>query len=89
MPGQFVDREHFLRSASRVVRVAVVDFIRRRHAQSRGGDLMKVTLSTEFGDHAGHFLIRKASSPRLGLANAANFFAPPMSGFPNRMRIYR
>ena len=44
MPGQFVDREHFLRSASGVMHFVVVDFIRRRHAQSRGGDLMKITL---------------------------------------------
>lgn len=50
MPGPFADREHFLRSASRVMRFVVVDFIRRRHAQARGGQVMKVTLDTEVGD---------------------------------------
>ena len=46
----FADRQHFLRSASRVMRFVVVDFIRRRHAQSRGGQLMQVTLNTDVGE---------------------------------------
>ena len=49
-PMSFVDRQHFLRSASRVMRFVVVDFIRKRHAQSRGGELMQVTLDTDLGE---------------------------------------
>jgi RNA polymerase sigma factor (TIGR02999 family) len=46
----FADRQHFLRSASRTMRFVVVDFIRRRRAQSRGGELMQVTLDTDLGE---------------------------------------
>ena len=43
-------RQHFLRSASCVMRFVVVDFIRKRHAQSRGGEMMQITLDTDLGE---------------------------------------
>ena len=49
-PVVFADRQHFLRLASRTMRFVVVDFIRRRHAQSRAGDLMQVTLDTDLAE---------------------------------------
>ena len=49
-PVAFADRQHFMRSASRTMRFVVVDFIRRRRAQSRGGDLMQVTLDTDLAE---------------------------------------
>jgi RNA polymerase sigma factor (TIGR02999 family) len=49
-PMSFADRQHFLRSASRTMRFVVVDFIRRRRAQSRAGDLMQVTLDTNLSE---------------------------------------
>ncbi len=49
-PVPFADRQHFMRSASRVMRFVVVDFIRRRRAQSRAGNLMQVTLDTDLAE---------------------------------------
>lgn len=40
------DRNHFLGLAARVMRSVVVDFIRRSHAQRRGGDHLHVTLNS-------------------------------------------
>jgi len=51
-PAVFNDQAHFLAYASRVMRFVVVDFIRRHRAQSRGGDLMHVTLDTAVGESA-------------------------------------
>jgi len=44
------DREHFLRYASHVMRSVIVDFVRERIAQRRGGDAVHVTLNSEIGD---------------------------------------
>jgi RNA polymerase sigma factor (TIGR02999 family) len=43
------DREHFLRYASHVMRSVIVDFVRARIAQRRGGDAERVTLNSEIG----------------------------------------
>jgi RNA polymerase sigma factor (TIGR02999 family) len=40
------DRRHFLQYAGRVMRSVIVDFIRERMAQRRGGDVAHVTLDT-------------------------------------------
>lgn len=41
--------EHFLAYAATTMRSIVVDFVRRRNAQRRGGDLEHITLDTEAG----------------------------------------
>lgn len=40
----------FLAYASRVMRLVVIDFVRQRRAERRGGDQLHVTLSTEVAD---------------------------------------
>ena len=49
------DRQHFLRYAATVMRSVIVDFVRQRGADRRGGDAQHVTLNTQIGDetHAG------------------------------------
>ena len=44
------DRSHFLAYAARVMRSIVVDFVRQRLAQRRGGADIRVTLATDFRD---------------------------------------
>jgi RNA polymerase sigma factor (TIGR02999 family) len=44
------DRQHFLRYASHAMRSVIVDFVRERVAQRRGGGAVHVTLNTEVGD---------------------------------------
>lgn len=44
------DRQHFLRYASHVMRSVIVDFVRERLAQRRGGDAVHVTLDSQIGD---------------------------------------
>ncbi|HKU14974.1 MAG TPA: ECF-type sigma factor [Steroidobacteraceae bacterium] len=46
------DRQHFLRYASHVMRSVVVDLVRSKLAERRGGDLVHVTLNTAVGDGA-------------------------------------
>jgi RNA polymerase sigma factor (TIGR02999 family) len=46
------DRQHFLRYASHVMRSVIVDFVRERVAQRRGGDMVHVTLNSEISDAA-------------------------------------
>ena len=41
------DREHFLRYASHAMRSVIVDFVRERVAQRRGGGVAHVTLNSE------------------------------------------
>lgn len=41
------DREHFLAYAATTLRSIVVDFVRRRSAERRGGNLAQVTLPTD------------------------------------------
>lgn len=45
-----VDRAHFLNYAGRVMRSVVVDFVRERRAQRRGGDAIHVTLDTSVNE---------------------------------------
>jgi RNA polymerase sigma factor (TIGR02999 family) len=47
---QMDDRQHFLRYASHVMRSVIVDFVREKVAQRRGGDAVHVTLNSEIGD---------------------------------------
>jgi len=46
------DRSHFLRYAGCVMRSVIVDFVRERAAQRRGGDAVHVTLDTEIREGA-------------------------------------
>lgn len=49
----FPDRQHFLGYAAKVMRTVVVDLVRARQADRRGGALaLRVTLTTEIGDPA-------------------------------------
>jgi RNA polymerase sigma factor (TIGR02999 family) len=47
------DREHFLAYAATTMRSVVIDFIRRRNASRRGGEVQHVTLDTRAIDAAG------------------------------------
>lgn len=42
----------FLAYASRVMRFVVIDFVRQRHAERRGGDQLHITLNTEVAESA-------------------------------------
>jgi RNA polymerase sigma factor (TIGR02999 family) len=44
------DRNHFLAYAARVMRSVIIDVVRRRNAERRGGDLDRVPLDTEIVD---------------------------------------
>lgn len=44
------DRAHFVRYAARAMRSVVVDYVRRRAAERRGGDLARVELTTGIAD---------------------------------------
>ena len=46
------DRSHFLAYSARVMRSIVVDLMRQRLAQRRGGDELRVTLATDVADIA-------------------------------------
>lgn len=46
------DRQHFLRYAANVMRSVIVDFVRERQAERRGGAAAHVTLNTQIGDGA-------------------------------------
>ncbi len=46
---RFEDRQHFLGYASQVMRSVVIDYVRGRLAQRRGGDAVMVTLNTQIG----------------------------------------
>jgi RNA polymerase sigma factor (TIGR02999 family) len=49
----FSSRKHFYAWVAKAMRHLVVDFVRRRQAQQRGGDLERVTLHTELDAVAG------------------------------------
>lgn len=49
----FASRKHFYAWVAKAMRHLVVDFVRRRQAQARGGDLERVTLHTELDAVAG------------------------------------
>jgi len=44
------DTGHFLAYAARVMRFVVIDFVRQRHAERRGGEQLHVTLNTEVAE---------------------------------------
>jgi RNA polymerase sigma factor (TIGR02999 family) len=44
------DRQHFMRYAANVMRSVIVDFVRERMAERRGGEMLHVTLNTAVGD---------------------------------------
>lgn len=46
------DRRHFFRYAAHVMRSVVVDLVRRKSAERRGGNARPVTLNTDAGDGA-------------------------------------
>lgn len=46
------DDGRFLAYAARVMRFVVIDFVRQRHAQRRGGAVVHVTLDTGVGESA-------------------------------------
>ena len=46
------DRRHFLQYAGRVMRSVIVDFVRERMAQRRGGDVAHVALDTGIAESA-------------------------------------
>jgi RNA polymerase sigma factor (TIGR02999 family) len=46
------DRQHFLRYAGHVMRSVIVDFVRGKLSERRGGDAMHVTLSSEVSENA-------------------------------------
>lgn len=47
------DRQHFLKYASHAMRSVIVDFVRERVAQRRGGDAEHVTLNSQIGEVTG------------------------------------
>ncbi|MFT3664092.1 ECF-type sigma factor [Piscinibacter sp.] len=47
------DREHFLAYAAKTMRSVVIDFVRRRRALRRGGDVEHITLDTRAGEMLG------------------------------------
>jgi len=49
---EFSDRQHFLGYAARVMHTVVVDLVRARSAERRGGGAQQVTLNTVIGDAA-------------------------------------
>jgi len=49
----FVDRGRFMAYASRVMRGLIIDYIRHRRAQKRGGQFEMTTLETSVSDNAG------------------------------------
>jgi RNA polymerase sigma factor (TIGR02999 family) len=48
------DRQHFLRYTSHVMRSVVVDLVRRKAAERRGGNAQPVTLSTNIRENTAH-----------------------------------
>lgn len=47
------DREHFLAYAASTMRSVIIDFVRRRNAERRGGDVEHVTLDTQAAQQLG------------------------------------
>ena len=81
----FGDRKHFLAYASRVMHTIVIDLVRARQAERRGGDVLRVTLDTSVADAVAHGedeLLRVhealeellALDPRLGQVVQMRFF---------------
>lgn len=54
-PARFPDRAHFIAYAARAMRGVIVDYVRNRRAQKRGGSFHLTTFDTESADaDAGH-----------------------------------
>lgn len=81
----FPDRKHFLAYAARVMRNIVIDVVRARQAERRGGDWQEVTLNTAIADLApqgGDEILRvhealgelAAMDPRLGRVVEMRYF---------------
>jgi RNA polymerase sigma factor (TIGR02999 family) len=47
----FSDRLGFMAYAGRVMRSVIIDLVRERQAERRGGDVAHVTLTTQLGEH--------------------------------------
>ena len=47
---EFTDRKHYLAYAAKVMRSIVIDMVRARQADRRGGGALQVTLNTAIGD---------------------------------------
>ncbi len=47
----FEDRLRFMVYAGRVMRSVIVDLVRERQTERRGGDVVHLVLSTQFGEH--------------------------------------
>ncbi len=47
---QIESRGHFLAYCSRVMRSVIIDLVRERQAECRGGDALKITLNTAVGE---------------------------------------
>jgi RNA polymerase sigma factor (TIGR02999 family) len=82
----FGDRKHFLAYASQVMHTVVIDLVRARSAERRGGDNLRVTLNTSVADSVSHSddeLLRVHEAleellsvdPRLGQVVQMRFFA--------------
>jgi RNA polymerase sigma factor (TIGR02999 family) len=50
---EFADRLRFMVYAGRVMRSVIIDLVRERQAERRGGDVAHVTLTTQLGEHLG------------------------------------
>ena len=50
---KLADREHFLAYAATTMRSIVIDFVRRRSTERRGGDLHRITLDTLAAEQLG------------------------------------
>jgi RNA polymerase sigma factor (TIGR02999 family) len=49
---QVTDRGHFLAYSSRVMRSIIIDLVRKKQAERRGGDALQVTLNTRVAESA-------------------------------------
>jgi RNA polymerase sigma factor (TIGR02999 family) len=75
------DRAGFLGYAARVMRSIIVDYVRQRHAERRGGNATRVTLDTAAGesvvDASGHVWLssRSPEDEIIGIDQALNELA--------------
>ena len=92
---EFVDRKHFLAYAAQVMRTIVIDAVRARRADRRGGDVMHVTLNTEVGESVavpGEDVLRVHEARRLLEQGCSVEEAGESAGFadaPHLTRAFR
>lgn len=67
-PASFPDRAHFVAYAARAMRGLVIDYVRNRHAQKRGGEFRLTTFDTDVVDASA---ADDEDVPRIGEALAA------------------